>query len=82
MGASDRGANGGIPMSLDHLPDTGCGTRVEEQDLHGASGSNVRVHVLSDDGVMARVRVEDCGVLARPGHVHDVRSAALNGGRR
>ncbi len=69
-------------MSPDHLPYSGCNTRVEEQDLLGVSGSNVRVHVLSDDGFMARVRVEDCGVFARQGQVHDVRSAALNGGRR
>lgn len=69
-------------MRLEHLPDTGCITRVEEEDLHGTAGSNVRVEVLSNDGTYATVRVDDCGVLARQGELYEVASAALNGGRR
>lgn len=56
--------------------------RVEEQDLFGTPGSNVRVRVLKDDGKTAKVIVEDCGVHARQGQIHTVRSSALNEGRR
>lgn len=55
--------------------------RVEEKDLHGVSGSNVRVRVLSDDGKTAKVVVEDAGVLARQGQIRTVPSSALNRGR-
>jgi hypothetical protein len=68
-------------VNATHLPVTTVLVYVEEADLIGPPGSNVRVHVLSDDGVVARVRVEGCGVHARQGEIHDVRSAALNGGR-
>jgi hypothetical protein len=64
-----------------HLPVT-CHVFVEEQDLFGSPGSNVRVRVLSDDGQHAEVLVDDCGVHARQGQMHTVRSSALNGGRR
>lgn len=68
-------------MNIEHLPVTTCEVRVEEQALYGSPGSNVRVRVLSDDGQVARVQIEDCGVHARQGQVHTVASAALNGGR-
>lgn len=67
-------------MSATHLPVT-CHVYVEEQDLFGSSGCNVRVDVISNDGQTARVRVDDCGVHARQGQEHTVSSAALNGGR-
>ena len=68
-------------MSDTHYPPT-LHVYVEEHDLFGVGGSNVRVDVLSDDGQLARVRIDDCGVLARQGQVHTVESSALNGGRR
>ena len=67
-------------MSVDHYPVT-CHVYVEEQDLFGTSGCNVRVDVLANDGRTARVRVDDCGVHARQGQVREVPSSALNGGR-
>jgi hypothetical protein len=66
-----------------HLPyGYTCVTFVEEQELFGTPGSNVRVDVLSEDGETAKVRIEDCGVHARQGQLHTVRTVALNGGRR
>lgn len=56
--------------------------RVEERDLFGVSGCNVRVKVLKDDGTTAKVMVDDCGVIARQGDIVTVRSSALNGGRK
>jgi hypothetical protein len=69
-------------MNAGHLSVTSVRVYVEEADLIGPPGSNVRVRVLSDDGTVARVQVQDCGVHVRPGEVHDVRSVTLNGGRR
>ncbi len=68
-------------MSADHLPVT-CHTYVEESDLFGSPGCNVRVKVLADDGQTAKVIVDGCGVQARQGDRYTVRSSALNGGRR
>lgn len=56
--------------------------RVEERDLVGVPGCNVRVKVLADDGKTAKVMVDDCGVQVRQGDIHTVRSSALNGGRK
>lgn len=39
--------------------------------------TNVRVAVLSDDGVTARVRIEDCGIHLRQGEIYDVPTTAL-----
>lgn len=69
--------------AMDHYPaGFTCVTYIEEQDLFGSPGSNVRVDVLSDDGQQAEVLVDDCGVHARQGQRHIVRSSTLNGGRR
>ncbi|MFJ1839882.1 MULTISPECIES: hypothetical protein [unclassified Streptomyces] len=40
--------------------------------------TTVPVHVLSDDGTTARVRIEGCGIHLRQGHIHDVPSAAIH----
>lgn len=56
--------------------------RVEEQDLFGTPGCNVRVKVLKDDGKTAKVMVDDCGIYARQGNIHTVASSALNEGRK
>jgi hypothetical protein len=69
-------------VNAGHLPVTSVRVYVEELDLIGHPGSNVRVDVLSDDGTVAEVRTKDCGVHVRQGEIHDVRSAALNGGRQ
>lgn len=63
----------------EHRPVT-CHVFVEEQDLFGSPGSNVRVRVLSDDGQHAEVLVDGCGVHARQGQRHVVPVSALNGG--
>jgi hypothetical protein len=67
---------------MSHHPPTPSGTYVEERDLFGHPGSNVRVRVLSNDGQTAEVMIQDCGVHARQGNVHTVASSALNGGRQ
>ncbi len=64
-----------------HLPVT-CQVYAEEREIVGVGGCNVRVRVLSDDSVLARIRVDDCGVVVRQGDIHTVNSSALNGGRR
>lgn len=69
-------------MNAGHLPPTSTLVYVEELDLIGRQGSNVRVRVLSNDGTVAQVRVASDGVHVRPGETHDVRSVTLNGGRR
>lgn len=64
-----------------HLPVTTVMVYAEELDLFGVDGCNLRVDVISDDGVRAVVQIEDCGVIGRQGQRCTVRSAALNGGR-
>lgn len=39
--------------------------------------TNVRVHVIENDGTTARVRIEGCGIHLRQGHIHNVLSSAL-----
>jgi hypothetical protein len=63
-----------------HLPVT-CQVFVEEYELFGSSGCNLRVDVLADDGEIADIVIDDCGVFGRQGQRRKVRSAALNGGR-
>lgn len=43
----------------------------------GQDGVTVPVDVLADDGVIAQVQVQGCGVLLRQGAVHTVPSTAV-----
>ncbi|MFI0929710.1 hypothetical protein ACH4TP_38165 [Streptomyces sp. NPDC021012] len=43
----------------------------------GRNGTTVRARVLSDDGATAQIQIEDCGVHARQGQVHQVPSDAV-----
>jgi hypothetical protein len=47
----------------------------------GTAGTTVPVRVLADDGTLARVQIEGCGVLLRQGAVHQVASAAVRRSR-
>lgn len=40
-------------------------------------GITVAVHVIDDNGTTAQVRIEDCGITLRQGHVHTVASDQL-----
>lgn len=47
----------------------------------GQHGNTVPVHVLDDDGTLARVQIEGCGIHLRQGAVHTVASTAVRRSR-